>query len=87
MIIAADPCFRFILYKETAKDKYEIVKEGKGFVKYCAPEEKCAYLMIVEPINDKKTKKSELKSQKNNSSFQVQSSNSINKICIRYYFK
>jgi hypothetical protein len=37
MMIVADPNFRFILYKETAKDKYEIVKEGKGFVKYCAP--------------------------------------------------
>jgi hypothetical protein len=37
MIVATDPDSRFILYKEMSKDKYEIVKEGKGFLKYSSP--------------------------------------------------
>jgi hypothetical protein len=38
------------------------VKDGKGFVKYCAPEEKFEYLMIVEPLNCKKKPNAEKKS-------------------------
>ncbi len=54
MLVVSDPQFRFILYKETAKDKYEIVKDGKAFLKYSVPEQKNVYLMIVEPLTSKK---------------------------------